>query len=183
MTRAPIKRLPSLPTLTALLFYDAATGALTWKHKSGRSRSEIAWNNRCGGKAAGTVTFRGYIAIGIRKNGKATYYLAHRIIWKMMTGRDPKDQVDHRDGNRQNNRWLNLREAGNGPNLQNAKLRSDNRSGVKGVHWDARHKKWRAVISVDKRSLRLGRFNTILAAETAISAARKKLHGEFARLS
>lgn len=175
MRRAPIKPLPSRDVLLALFSYETTTGILRWKPTSER------WRKRFVGKSAGTITARGYIAVGIKTNGKTTYYLAHRIIWKMMTGNEPQDQIDHRDGSRLNNRWRNLRAAANGPNLQNAKLRADNKSGVKGVSWDRSHKKWKAVISVDKQAVQLGRFGSVSAAETAIINARQHLHGEFAR--
>ena len=150
---------------------------LTWKMQPPTSRKNIGFNNKCGGKVAGTVGESGYIMIGIGK----VYYLAHRIIWKMMTGADPVDQIDHEDTNRSNNRWKNLREAANGPNIQNSKLRKDNMSGIKGVHWDSQHKKWRAVISTNGKSQRLGRFSSIEEAANVIYAARLQMHGEFAR--
>jgi HNH endonuclease/AP2 domain len=175
--RSDIKPLPSLERLNELLSYDENTGVLTWKMQPATSRSNICHNNKCGGKVAGTVGAKGYIMIGIGK----VYYLAHRIIWKMKTGVDPLDIIDHEDTDRGNNRWTNLREAANGPNIQNSKLRKDNVSGVKGVHWDSQHRKWRAVISANGKSQRLGRFSSIEEATNVISAARLQMHGEFAR--
>ena len=177
--RSDIKPLPSLERLRDLLLYDEQTGVLTWKLQPATSRSNICFNNKCGGKVAGTVGAKGYIMLGIGK----VYYLAHRIIWKMMTGEDPVDQVDHEDTDRGNNRWTNLRQASNGPNIQNSKLRKDNASGVKGVHWDAQHKKWRAVITTDGKSQRLGRFSSIEEAANIICTARLQQHGDFARLN
>ena len=175
--RSDIKPLPSLERLNELLTYDEYTGLLIWKMLPAISRSNICHNNKCGGKVAGTISVKGYVMIGIGK----VYYLAHRIIWKMMTGEDPIDQVDHEDTNRSNNRWKNLRQAANGPNIQNSKLRKDNSSGVKGVFWDNHHKKWRAVITTNGKSHRLGRFSSIEEAAAVISAARLQMHGEFAR--
>jgi hypothetical protein len=178
--RSDIKPLPSLEVLNALLSYDEHTGVLTWKMQPATSRGNIGFNNKCGGKVAGTVGEHGYVSVGI---GKRQYYLAHRIIWKMMTGVDPLDQVDHEDTDRSNNRWSNLRAAANGPNIQNSKLRKDNTSGIKGVHWDMRHKKWRAVITANGKSTRLGRFPTIQEAASVIAQARLEMHGDFARLA
>lgn len=175
--RADIKPLPSLARLNELLSYDEHTGILTWEMQPATSRSNVGFNNKCGGKVAGTVGAKGYIMIGIGK----VYYLAHRIIWKMMTGADPIDQVDHEDTDRSNNRWRNLREAANGPNIQNSKLRKDNSSGVKGVHWDSHRKRWRAVITTNGYQRRVGRFSDLKEAEAAMVAARVADHGEFAR--
>lgn len=177
--RSDIKPLPSLERLRELLSYDEATGVLTWKTQLVTSRSTVGFNNKCGGKIAGTINPDGYVVIGIRKK----YYLAHRIVWKLMTGEDPVDQIDHEDADRGNNRWANLRPASNGPNIQNSKLRTDNTSGVKGVHWDAHHKKWRAVITTNGKSQRLGRFSSIEEATNVICTARMQQHGAFARLN
>lgn len=176
--RSDIKPLPSLERLNELLAYDEHTGVLTWKMQPATSRSNICHNNKCGGKVAGTIGSKGYIMIGIGK----VYYLAHRIIWKMKTGVDPTDQVDHEDTDRLNNRWGNLREACNGPNIQNSKMRKDNRSGVKGVFWESDRQMWRGVITVSGKQIRIGRFHDIELARVAMDAARKRLHGDFARL-
>jgi hypothetical protein len=125
----------------------------------------------------------GYLVIGIRKDGatQATYYLAHRIIWKMMTGSDPEDQIDHKDANKTNNKWSNLRPATNGPNIQNSRLRRDNKSGVKGVRWH--RNKWAVHIAVNGKQRYLGKFSTLQEAAEVASKERVKLHGDFARTS
>lgn len=175
--RDDIKPLPSLERLQELLAYDKQSGVLIWKVKPVKSRSDVGFNNKVGGKTANTVGRSGYLVVGIEKK----YYLSHRIIWKLMTGADPVDQVDHVDGNRLNNRWSNLRAAANGQNIQNSRIRKDNVSGVKGVHWDAHRKKWRAVITVNGYQRRVGRFSDLKEAEAAMTVARAKDHGEFAR--
>jgi len=177
--RSDIKPLPSLERLSELLAYDPETGILVWKEQPATSRKNIGFNNKCAGKVAGTVGESGYLVVGIDKK----YYLAHRVIWKMMTGGDPADIVDHEDTDRLNNRWKNLREAANGPNIQNSRLRVDNSSGVKGVHWDAHHKKWRAVLTTNGVSVRLGRFASLEEATNVIAAARMRDHAEFARMA
>lgn len=177
--RSDIKPLPSLERLNELLSYDAHSGVLTWKMQSATSRKNIGFNNKCAGKVAGTIGLKGYLTIGIEHN----YYLTHRIIWKMMTGEDPADIIDHEDTDRLNNRWKNLRETANGKNIQNSKLRIDNKSGVKGVHWDAWHQKWAAVLTTDGKSIKLGRFSSLEEATNVITQARLKAHGEFARMA
>jgi len=162
--RADIKPLPSVECLVAVLSYDPLSGEFIWKHT---------------GKRAGTITERGYVSIKVG----AKYYLAHRLAWKIMTGADPDDQVDHKDTNRANNRWLNLRPATNGQNIQNSKLRSDNVSGVKGVTWEGDRRKWRAVVTVNGKPKRLGRFDLLEHAEAVVVGARLAAHGDFARLA
>lgn len=176
--RSDIKPLPSLEQLNALLSYDEHTGVLTWKIQPATSRANIGFNNKCGGKVAGTINEHGYVVLGI---GKCQYYLAHRIIWKMMTGADPADQVDHEDTNRSNNRWSNLREASNGPNIQNSRIRKDNKSGIKGVHWDKHHNAWKATLGLNGKQIQIGRFKSLEAARLALLTASQKMHGPFAR--
>lgn len=177
--RSDIKPLPSLARLQELLTYDETTGILTWKNQPKTSRSNIGFNNKCGGKVAGTVSDTGYLVVGIAKK----YYLAHRVIWKLMTGNDPLDIIDHEDTDQLNNRWRNLRETANGPNIQNSRIRKDNVSGVKGVHWDAGHKAWRASIGCDGKTIKIGRFKSFETACTARQQASEKMHGAFARLA
>lgn len=169
MGRAKIKKLPSQTELKRLFNYDQGTGSITWRI-SPRA-------GMMAGAEAGTVGRSKYLTIGIDRR----YYLAHRLIWKWMTGDDPSEFVDHIDGDKLNNRWVNLRGADNGQNKRNCPIYSNNMSGVKGVCWDASHKKWRAYISVGGVQLRLGRFKSIDEAALVVSEAREELHGEFAR--
>lgn len=174
MKRSDIKPLPDSETLRRLFAYDPDTGALTWKAKPHPNARRVSI-----GAQVGTISEKGYRVVGIGRS----YYLVHRIIWKMMTGTDPHDQIDHEDTDRLNNRWKNLRPTENGKNIQNSRLRSDNSSGIKGVAWDASHRKWRAVITADMKPYRIGRFETLAQARSAITEARTKLHGKFARAS
>ena len=169
MGRAPIKTTPDQSKLLRLFSYDPETGALEW-------RANPKFRGNPGGKT-GTIGARGYLIIGI--SGK--YYLAHRIIWKIMTGEDPAEFVDHANGDRLDNRWANLRAASNGQNIQNAKLRKDNASGAKGVCWEPSHKAWKAYITANKKQIKLGRFKSLDDAIAARRAAETSQHGVFAR--
>lgn len=186
MKRTDIKPLPSQEVLLRLLIYDAENGTLTWRRQEGEGRSIFGFNNKCAGKVAGTVSPKSkYFVIGIRPKPYALpiYYLSHRLIWKMVTGSDPEDQIDHRDGNKQNNRWDNFRPANNVTNLYNSKLRIDSTSGFKGVHLrqTGNYRSWRAVITANGVVHRLGHFKTAKEASAARNRAASKLHGDFAR--
>jgi hypothetical protein len=130
---------------------------------------------------AGTVTKKGYIHIGI--GGR--YYKAHRLAWLMMTGSWPESQIDHRDLDKSNNRWGNLRLATNTQNTANVGARSHNVCGLKGVHSiTTRHGKfggWRAQIRVSGKLIHLGVFDTALAAHEAYELASREYFGDFAR--
>lgn len=167
--RTDIKPLPSLERLNELFSYNAGTGEFRWKSLPEKfHRAQV-------GDFAGTVGKKGYLVVGIGR----VYYLVHRIIWKMMTGADPVDQIDHEDTNRLNNRWNNLREADNSKNRHNTRLAKNNTSGVKGVWWDASRRVW--VASINKK--RIGRFSDKEAAAAARIKAAEELHGQFMRVA
>lgn len=108
-------------------------------------------------------------------------YYAQRLIWKMVTGKEPPALIDHVDLDCANNRWGNLRAATNSENGYNRKLNVDNKSGIKGVCWEPTHNAWKAYITVNKKQYRLGRFKNLQEAGQAVADARQRLHGEFAR--
>lgn len=183
MPRFKPKLLPSAETLRALFEYSPGTGVLLWKAREPKTKIDRLFNSVNAGKPAGTKgsgrAGNQYLVVGIER----TYFKAHRIIWKMMTGEEPPEFIDHKDGDNFNNRWNNYRAADNGTNLQNAKLRRDNKTGVKGVCWEAKRQKYVATIAVNKRYLKVGRFDSLEEAKRAINDARERLHGEFARRS
>src|SRR5579859_6535927 len=107
--------------LKTLLHYDPITGLFTWLIEPQFGQSRI-------GKVAGSLS-HGYIQIKIF----GEIYLAHRLAFLYMLGRWPKIKTDHRDLNRSNNAWGNLREADNKQNGQNKLARVDSQTGYKGV--------------------------------------------------
>lgn len=76
-------KLPSLKFLETYLYYDGYD--IFWK-KTLSNRVKV-------GDPAGSIV-RGYIVVRI-KNKK---YFGHRIIWKMIHGKEPSDQIDHKNG-------------------------------------------------------------------------------------
>ncbi len=105
---------------------------------------------------------------------------AHRVAWAWMTGQWPQEDIDHRNGDRADNRFVNLREANRSQNLQNAGLRSSNKTGYKGVHFCHQRQKFVAQIKINKRNTGLGRFQTLEEAVAVRLAAEKEHYGEFA---
>jgi len=97
----------------------------------------------------------------------------------MMYFCDPPLTIDHKDGNRSNNRLSNLRSASEQQQKWNMKLRADNRSGFRGVHPTG--VRWLARINIDGKYRHLGCFATKEGAAAAYEAVARKLHGEFYR--
>jgi hypothetical protein len=120
---------------------------------------------------------QGYVLIKV--NGMVQR--AHRMAFLYVTGSLPKEYVDHINGQKSDNRWVNLREATNGQNQHNAKLFSNNTSGCKGVSPEKRTGKWFATIRVDGKRKHLGTYSTFEEAVAARKAAEAVVHGEFSR--
>jgi hypothetical protein len=91
-----------------------------------------------------------------------------------MTGEWPHEDMDHRNGVRDDNRWVNLREATSAENHQNRAVRSN--SGLMGVSWKANCKKFEASIMSRGRQMYLGQFDDKHEAHAAYLAAKAKLH-------
>lgn len=172
--------LPSQQTLKCLLEYSPQTGEMIWRVRSERwfantanpKHQAAAWNARCAGNIAfGARDAQGYESGRIfNKTQKA-----HRVIWKIMTGREPKGDIDHIDGNRSNNTWKNLREVTRSENQKNKCRARNNTSGVTGVHWNQACNKWAAGIESNGVRRSLGFFETIDEAAEARRAAEKSL--------
>ena len=89
--------------------------------------------------------------------------------------------IDHINGNPLDNRKCNLRIATPTQNNMNMKKRSDNISGYKGVGWQKKRNKWRARITINKKTIELGYFNTIEEAIKARQKAEEEYFGEYNR--
>ncbi len=116
--------------------------------------------------------------ISSRKTGNtpSTIYL-HRLIMGAPVGLE----VDHVDCNGLNNRRNNLRFASKSQNAHNQRIRSNNRSGVKGVSFNKKRGLWVAHIKIQYKSRTIGSFRTIEEASAAYAAASAALHGEYGR--
>jgi hypothetical protein len=102
-------------------------------------------------------------------------YDIHRLIFLLIDGQFPTDDVDHIDGNRINNKWVNLRKVSRGVNLHNLGVKSNNTSGVTGVGLHKTTGKFRASICSHGVQEHLGVFNTIEEATRVRHAAEIRL--------
>ncbi len=160
-------------TLTAerlreLLHYDSETGVF---------KRKISTSNyvRVGDIAGSYV--QGYREIRI----DGSRYRSHRLVWLYVHGKWPKNEIDHINGVRDDNRLINLREATHTENSYNKGAAKNSTSGVKGVSWDLRKKKWRAQCTVNGKQYHQGYFVNIADAECAANKFREQHHGHFAQ--
>lgn len=155
--------------LKKLIHYDPNTGELK-RLTSFRGPSVNS-------KQIGSVTNKGYLYIRL---GSKDRVLAQVLIWFYMTGVWPDKLVDHKDKNKLNNRWDNLRLATNSESTANRGLNKKNKLGVPGVSYVPSLGKYRARIGKDYKAIWLGTFDTIEEASSAYQKAREELFGEFA---
>jgi hypothetical protein len=148
--------------------YDSEKGILIWKTRPINSKYLI-------GTVAGSLHSTGYVTIRIKK----IEYKSHRIIWLLMTGKWPENQIDHINGIRNDNRFCNLREATGSQNNANTPRRI-NVSGYKGVSKE--RKKWRARISLNNKPMSIGYYDTPEEAHAAYVAKAKELFGDYAKV-
>jgi len=148
--------------------YNPATGQFHWRIKP---------RNVKPGAAAGGRGPSGYVMLNI----DGVTYAAHRVAWAIMTGSDAPPNIDHKNGNKLDNRWDNLRAATVSQNRANSRRPITNTSGVKGVHFHKRWKLWCARATVCGKEKTIGYFKTIEAAANARRAFFGAQHGEFAR--
>jgi len=166
------KPLPSQERLQELFEYSVITGELTWKKKPHPLANRVV----VGAKA--TNSNGHYLQTIV----DGQYFVSHRIVWMLVTGEDPGDlEVDHKDLDKLNNSWHNLRLCTRAQNQGNRTKRSDNQTGFKGVYPLPRLGKYAAQIQHEGFQQNLGLFPTPEEAHAAYCKAALELHGDFAR--
>ena len=150
-----------------LFSYD--DGKLYWKSNLNQfSRAKI-------GLETGYVAGDGYKRTKINQK----LYGTHQIIFLMFYGYLPK-QIDHINRDRLDNRIENLRAATNSQNQHNKSIPKNNTSGIQGVTWNKRAKKWYVQLMFNKKPMYFGVYKDLELAELVITEARRKYHGDFA---
>ena len=121
----------------------------------------------------------GYFMVNLRIDGETSSKKIHSLVASaFLENTENKKCVDHVDRDKLNNHISNLRWATNIENSQNASIRSDNTSGVKGV-WVKRDSKWIAEIRINGVKKHLGTFSNKDDAITARSNAEIQYFKDF----
>ena len=165
-----IKLTPEM--VLSVVDYNPSSGDFHWRWRQGRERTTLTWNSRFAFKKCSSINSDGYLMIMI--NGKA--YPAHRLAWLIVYGTMPDGFIDHINRVRTDNRISNLRLVTHSENMQNRKIQKNNKSGYRGVSWDAKYGKWRARINASGKCINLGYHDTAELAAVAFEAARMKYH-------
>jgi hypothetical protein len=152
--------------LKELLSYDAESGVFTWKISRGSSKA---------GDVAGCLATTRYWRIRLDNR----FYLAHRLAWLYAYGNWPEHEVDHINGNKSDNRIVNLREATHSENTMNIGIKKHNTSGAKGVTYHKQCNKWQVYGRENKKPVYLGIFDSKDEAADVYKSHAKKHHGRF----
>ncbi len=148
--------------------YNKKTGFFTWRVQK-RSRGGLTKI----GQRVGCLTSNGYLRTTLY--GKC--YSVHRLIWLYVTGSWTKQDIDHKNGIKDDNRWLNLREAPRSINQENfRKAFVTNKSKLIGAWRSSNGRRWRSIIQVKRKRIFLGYFDSAMEAHLAYIAAKRRLH-------
>ena len=143
--------------------YDPDTGIITNKTNRGKARK---------GEEAGWETEKGYRRVHLLDRN----YMIHRLAWLLHHGEWPKQDIDHINGVKDDNRIRNLRDVSRLENKRNSKKSVNNTSGVTGVKWHKRGRKWTASIKNLSEDIYLGLFDCFLDAIAARLRAEKEFN-------
>ena len=163
-----------------------------WRSISGYVEYQVSNIGRVRNASTGKILkcrYRGkkknYLAVALYKDGKQTNYSVHRLVAnEFIPNPENKEQVDHIDGNKENNTFTNLRWATNSENqINNRHPRAHHTSVYKGVSLHKPSGKWISKITLNNHQIHLGLFSDeVLAAKTYDEKA-KELFGEYAVLN
>lgn len=106
-------------------------------------------------------------------------YLHEEVALRSLGKRPMGYEVDHIDQNKRNNRRSNLRYIPKYKQRWNQRIRSDNKSGITGVTWDSKNKKWKSQIGHDGEVFPLGRYKDMEDAIKARLKAEEQIRGNF----
>lgn len=109
----------------------------------------------------------------IRVDGRNAY--AHRMAWVYVHGKQP-NRIDHINGDRSDNRIVNLRSVTQSENLQNTVDKPQGGNELKGASFDKRTGRYFAYIGHKGKTRHLGRFNSAEEAHQAHLVAKRSMH-------
>jgi hypothetical protein len=154
-----------IDTLREYISYDPISGSISWAKSLGRKIKR--------GDKAGYAKDNRYIVFELF----GRRYGAHRAILAIQTGFDTDLEVDHINGDKQDNRLENLRRVSSSVNMQNQrKAKASSKTGVLGVSPKGATSRFVAQIKVDGKTKAIGIFDTVEAASNAYLREKRRLH-------
>lgn len=127
------------------------------------------------GKRAGHKHSSGYRYLCYKR----TQYREHTLAWFFLKRVWPKDQIDHVNGIKDDNREWNLREATNSQNQMNSPIYKTSTTGFKGV--SKKGNKFQSQIGINGKNYYLGLYDSLEEAVEVRKRKEEEVFGEFMR--
>ncbi len=116
-------------------------------------------NDKTGRTLKAGLNSSGYLSSNLCLSKETHTKNIHRLVAQaFLPNQENKQEVDHIDNNKLNNKLANLRWVTKSQNNQNRLLYKNNKSGTKGVRWTEENQKWRAYIKINGKQIHLGYF-------------------------
>ena len=151
-------------------YFDHKDGHLYWKKVMHHNKQYLV------GQEVGSIHKTGYRHV----TWMGKIHKVHRLIFLLEHGYLPKE-IDHINGDRQDNRLENLREVSRSENQFNKAMCSNNTSGFRGVNWHKHSKSWVVRVCTKGKTKILGYFKDLELAGLVADEARNLYHGKFAK--
>jgi len=151
-------------------YFDHKDGHLYWKKVAHPNKQYLV------GQEAGSIHATGYRHV----TWKGKVHKVHRLIFLLEYGYMPKE-IDHINGDRQDNRLKNLREVTRSQNQCNRFVLTNNTSGYAGVSWHKKSKSWVVRLMKDGKTKAIGYFKDLELAGLVSAEARSLYHGVYAK--
>lgn len=151
-------------------YFDHKDGHLYWKKVMHANKQYLV------GQEVGSIHKTGYRHV----TWMGKIHKVHRLIFLLEHGYLPKE-IDHINGNRQDNRIENLREVTRSENQFNKVMCSNNTSGFRGVNWHKHSKSWVVRVCTKGKTKILGYFKDLELAGLVADEARNLYHGKYAK--
>ena len=133
-------------------------------------------NNKIGVKGVYWLEFANKWTAKVKAFGEEVYLgifddvaEAEKALDKVRNELNTKEDVEKFKANQNSITGRDLNKA----YFKNDEPSKNNKSGVKGVYWHKRDKKWRAILTIHGRKVTVGHFDNVPEAEKAINEARK----------
>lgn len=108
--------------LQELFYYNKNTGIFHWKVKKPgvKHTDDIS-----------TICAQGYKVVTLNRKR----YYVHRLVWILVTGKDANGFIDHKNRDKADNRFDNLRVVSKSQNEHNTSKRKSNKTGYKNISY------------------------------------------------
>lgn len=151
--------------------FEYKDGNLYWKAVT--HPNKIRWIN----KPAGSIHKTGYRHI----TWMGKVHKAHRLIFMLHYGYLPPE-IDHVNGDRQDNHWENLRPATRSENQCNRDIIASNTSGYAGVSWHKKSNSWVVRVMKNGKTVFSKYFKDLELAGLVATEARSLYQGAYAKV-